>query len=103
MSKWHGFEKAEFLFEGRRAILVLPKESNKTDKWLLKTEYWDIFSEMEVEMLRLGWHVAYIENKTRWCLDEDLDMKKLRRNVCYKICGALSSICVSSVCRCACN
>ena len=25
-----------------------------------------------------GWHLAYVSNVTRWCLDEDLDIKKCR-------------------------
>ena len=28
-----------------------------------------------IEMLSRGWHLAYIKNVTRWCLDEDLDLK----------------------------
>jgi pimeloyl-ACP methyl ester carboxylesterase len=27
-------------------------------------------------MVKRGWHLAYIKNITRWCLDEDLDLKK---------------------------
>ncbi|MBQ7900749.1 MAG: hypothetical protein IJ365_02140, partial [Clostridia bacterium] len=27
-------------------------------------------------MVERGWHLAYIKNITRWCLDEDIDLKK---------------------------
>jgi len=74
-STWNGFERLDFLFEGREAILILPKEENKCSKWLLKTEYFDAFPQFEIEMVKLGWHLAFISNKTRWCLDEDLDLK----------------------------
>lgn len=76
MEIWHGFQQKEFTFEGRRAILVIPKEAGRTSKWLFKMEYWDAFPNFEIEMVKRGWHLAYIENKTRWCLDEDLDLKK---------------------------
>ncbi|MBO5069859.1 MAG: hypothetical protein J6C37_05805 [Roseburia sp.] len=76
MENWNGFKKNEFTFEGRKAILVFPDDSNKTNQWLFKTEYWDAFPNLEIEMVKQGWHLAYIENKTRWCLDEDLDLKQ---------------------------
>lgn len=75
-STWNGFRKVDFSFEGRKAILVFPDKSNDRKNWLLKTEYFDAFPELEIEMLRRGWHLAYIENVTRWCLDEDVDRKK---------------------------
>jgi len=74
-STWNGFERLDFLFEGREAILILPKEENKCNKWLLKTEYFDAFPQFEIDMVSRGWHLAFIKNKTRWCLDEDLDLK----------------------------
>lgn len=73
---WNGFERIDFEFEGREAILVCPKEANEKKNWLLKTEYFGAFPDFEVEMVKRGWHLAYIKNITRWCLDEDLDLKK---------------------------
>ena len=75
-STWNGFQKLELEFKGRKAILVFPHEENKTSNWLLKTEYFGAFPNLEIEMLKRGWHLAYISNITRWCLDEDLDLKK---------------------------
>lgn len=74
-SIWNGFTRLDFLFEGRDAILILPDDSNKCDRWLFKTEYFDAFPDFEIEMVKRGWHLAFIKNKTRWCLDEDLDLK----------------------------
>ncbi len=73
---WYGFKRIDFLFEGREAIIVFPKTANKNKNWLLKTEYFEAFPNFEIEMLKRGWHLAYIKNVTRWCLDEDLDLKK---------------------------
>ena len=76
METWNGFRKEEFDFEGRRGILVFLDDEIKTNKWLFKTEYFGAFQDFEIEMVKKGWHLAYVENKTRWCLDEDLDLKK---------------------------
>ena len=74
-STWNGFKRIDFNFEGREAILVFPLKANQDKNWLFKTEYFDAFPNFEIEMLKRGWHLAFIKNITRWCLDEDLDLK----------------------------
>lgn len=70
------FPCLEFEFEGRAARLALPGV-RADGRWLLKTEYWNAFPALEVEMLRRGWHVAWLENQTRWGgIDADQDAKK---------------------------
>ena len=73
---WNGFKQIDFLFENREAILIIPEHTNENKNWLLKTEYFGAFPSFEIEMLKRGWHLAFIKNVTRWCLDEDLDLKK---------------------------
>lgn len=75
-SLWNGFRRIDFKFEDRDAILVFPEAPNKNKNWLLKTEYFSAFQNFELDMVKRGWHLAFISNKTRWCLDEDLDIKK---------------------------
>lgn len=75
-SLWGGFKRIDFEFEGREAILVFPNTPNENKNWLFKTEYFSAFPAFEIEMLNRGWHLAYIKNITRWCLDSDLDLKK---------------------------
>ena len=75
-SVWNGFRRLDFLFEGKEAILVIPDEPTEGKNWLLKTEYFDAFPAVEIEMVKRGWHLAYVKNVTRWCLDEDNDRKK---------------------------
>lgn len=74
-SIWNGFKRIDFEFDGKHAILVFPHEANENKNWMLKTEYFDAFPAFEIEMLNRGWHLAYVANVTRWCLDEDLDRK----------------------------
>lgn len=73
---WNGFKRIDFQFEGKDAILVFPKEANANKNWLLKTEYFDAFPDFQIKMVERGWHLAYVKNETRWCLEEDLDRKK---------------------------
>lgn len=75
-SEWRGFKRLDFEFSGREAILVFPNTPNSNKNWLFKTEYFDAFPGFEVEMLDRGFHLAFLKNKTRWCLDEDLDLKR---------------------------
>jgi len=75
-TKWNGFKRIDFEFEGREAILVFPDKPNDLKNWLFKTEYFSAFQGFEIEMVERGWHLAFIKNVTRWCLDEDLDLKK---------------------------
>lgn len=75
-SFWNGFERIDFLFEGREAVLVFPKVANEGKNWLFKTEYFGAFPEFQIQMLHKGWHLAFLKNITRWCLEEDLDLKK---------------------------
>lgn len=72
---WNGFKKTEFEFEGKQAIIVFPADSNKKNICMLKTEYFGAFPSFETEMLGRGYHLAYLQNETRWCLDEDLHRK----------------------------
>ena len=72
---WNGFRCIDFTFEGKDAILVFPHRVDKNKNWLLKTEYFGAFPQFEIEMLNRGWHLAYLQNMTRWCLDEDLNQK----------------------------
>ncbi len=74
-SEWRGFRRIDFKFEDREAILVLPREANAEKNWLFKTEYFEAFQNFEYEMVCRGWHLAFIKNVTRWCIDEDLDLK----------------------------
>ncbi|MBQ8350539.1 MAG: alpha/beta hydrolase [Clostridia bacterium] len=74
-STWHDFRRIDFEFEGMDAILVFPDEANNEKNWLLKTEYFGAFQGFELEMVKRGWHLAYVKNITRWCKDEDLDRK----------------------------
>ncbi len=75
-SLYYGFKRIDFDFEGHEAILVFPKEPNKNKNWVLKTEYFLDFPNFELDMLKRGWHLAFLTNTTRWCIESDLDLRK---------------------------
>lgn len=75
-SLWYGYPCKEFVFKGRAARLVSPNNSPcEGNKWLLKTEYFGAFPSFELAMLERGYHVAYVENKTRWHHPSDDEIK----------------------------
>lgn len=75
MDVWNGFQKEDFTFEGKRAILVFPKKADEKKNWMLKTEYWDAFPEREIDLVNRGFHLAYLENETRFATKSDCDRK----------------------------
>ena len=75
-STWNGFQRLDFQLNGRDAILIVPEKAVEGKKWLLKTEYFDAFPNFEIEMVRRGYHLAYIANETRWHKDEKDDEAK---------------------------
>lgn len=72
---WNGFEFTEFEFEGKRAIIVFPKGKKDSGNWCLKTEYWNGFPQTEIEMVKRGFHLAYIENESRFATKADCERK----------------------------
>ena len=86
--EWYGFKMLGFDFNGRQSFLVIPDNPHPDGKWMLKTEYFGAFPELELELLRRGLYLGYVPNITRWSTDEDQDIKKR----IYKLyCGKLWS------------
>ena len=73
--EWNGYKCLEFEFKQRNAKLVCPKVACEGNKWLFKTEYFGAFPEFELEMLKKGFYVAYVQNKTRWHDELDDEIK----------------------------
>lgn len=74
-SIYNGFKRIDFEFQEREVTVVFPNDKNKTDKWMLKTEYFDAFPEVEIALIGKGYHLVYLKNKNRWGQDEDQDVK----------------------------
>lgn len=74
-SSWNGYKRIDFEFGNRHAILICPKTPDRRRNWLLKTEYFGAFPALELLMLERGFHVAHIQNETRWCKPSDTEMQ----------------------------
>ncbi len=108
-SEWNGFERIDFTFKGRETLVVFPKDDVKTDKWMLKTEYFDAFPAFEIQMLKRGYHLVYLKNRSRWGTDDDQEIKRdlaeflmkefgfYRKCICVGMsCGGLHAVCFAS-------
>ena len=73
--EWNGFARLKFDFCGRESFLVIPDEPREDKKWIYKTEYFGAFPAFQIEMVKKGYYLAYMKNKSRWCPPEDTDMR----------------------------
>ncbi len=71
---FYGFKMNEFDFEDTKGIVVEPN-GNSNGKIVFKTEYWDAFPELEIEMLKRGFHLIFVKNKTRLANKSDCATK----------------------------
>ena len=68
---WNGFACEEFEFEGYKARVVFPEEGKAAGKLALKTLYWGAFADVEVGLLKNGYHLAYLERRSRFPSQEE--------------------------------
>lgn len=72
--------RLDFTFEGRAAVLIMPEQGRQTGRWLLKTEYFSAFQDMEERLVARGFCLVWLENINRWGIDADLDAKERLRD-----------------------
>ena len=72
---WNGFRLEEFMFEDRLAAIVSPEKANEKKSWTIKAEYRHDFPETEIELLKRGFHVTYLQNTSRWAPKIDCHAK----------------------------
>lgn len=75
MMKWNGFECEEFLFDGKNAKIIYPDCESPKKTLILKTEYFNAFPEAEIELVKLGFCLCFVENDSRWGYESDIDRK----------------------------
>ncbi len=85
MTDWYGFQMEEFVYAGRQARVVFPREGTCNGRLLLKTEYWGAFPATELALLEQGFHLCCIRNDNRWGTDSVLDAQaQLVMHLCEK-------------------
>ncbi len=71
---WHGFDRYDYLMDdasgdvkpatqgakGRQCIVVVPKKAAPGNPWSWRGCYWDHEPQTEVELLKRGFHIAFV-------------------------------------------
>lgn len=82
---WNGFACEEFEFEGYKASIVSPEPGTEAGKLVLKTLYRHAFPDIEINLLKNGYHVAYLTCECRVPSKDECDRKaRFVQLVCRK-------------------
>lgn len=60
-SDWKGYTKHSFDFEGHKAFVVVPKEAAPGNPWVWRTSFPDFHAEVDVELVKGGFHIAHVD------------------------------------------
>lgn len=58
---WNGYKKDEFLWNGRPALLVQPKQAAEGNPWIWRTEFFGHEPQADLALLAKGYAVAYLD------------------------------------------
>lgn len=58
--EWNGFRKKIFLFEGYEGIIVEPKERRNDQAFIWRTEFFDAFPAVDIEMVKRGFVLIHL-------------------------------------------
>lgn len=75
-SDFYGFRRIDFTFFNRHAFLVFPDCDYADGKWVMKAEYFGAFPSVELDLVKNGYCLAFIDNLNRWGDERDSDMKR---------------------------
>ena len=60
-SFWQGFERLDFVVDGRACLLILPKEPAGGKPWIWRTEFFGHEPQGDLALLAKGFHAAYMD------------------------------------------
>ncbi len=61
VSDWNGFQKQSFLVAGHAAYVVIPLNSAPGKPWIWRTSFPDYMPLVDLELVRNGYHIGYVE------------------------------------------
>jgi uncharacterized protein (DUF1684 family)/pimeloyl-ACP methyl ester carboxylesterase len=73
-SDWHGFQKHSFDVSGHPAFVVVPKTAAHGNPWIWRTSFPDFHPEVDLELLKRGFHVGHIDVVAMLGSDSSLDL-----------------------------
>jgi len=59
-SQWQGFDRYDFDFNGKPAIVVVPPHPLPGNPWAWRGEFFGAFANADVELVAKGFHIAYL-------------------------------------------
>lgn len=59
--RWHGFNRQNFIFDGRPARIVEPEHALPGNPWVWRAYFPDWHTDMDSILLSRGFHIAYID------------------------------------------
>ena len=75
-TQWKGYERHDFLYEGRGVIVVLPKKSIPENQWVWRAEFFDAFPSVDMALLEMGWHLVYYNVSNMYGCSEAIKLMK---------------------------
>lgn len=72
-STWETFAKQTFQLEGRDAFVVVPSEPAPGKPWVWRTSFPTYHPEIDIELVKKGFHVAYLDVVAMLGADQALD------------------------------
>lgn len=72
---WNGYMMDIFSFDGYEARIVFPDKEVARNMLVLKTEYWNSFPDVEKQLVKAGFHLAWLKNETRFATKGDCERK----------------------------
>lgn len=58
---WHGFDQYHLTIRNRPAWIVMPKQARKGNPWIWRARFPGYHAEMDIELVRRGFHLAYVD------------------------------------------
>ena len=72
-SKWHGFRKQSFTIENAPGFIVVPDNAAPGNPWIWRTSFPDFHAEVDLELVRRGFHIGFLNVVKMLGSDSSLD------------------------------
>ena len=60
-SEWRGFDRYDFVVDGRNTLVVMPKQAAAGKPWIWRAEFFDHRPETDVALVSKGFHLVYMD------------------------------------------
>ena len=74
ISTWQGFEQIEFVVSDRACRLIRPDKAARGKPWIWRTEFFGHEPQTDIALLKLGFHVGYIQISDMFGAPASLDL-----------------------------